>query len=106
MAASWSWMEQGPTTAIRRSSRPCSTAPMACRLRSTSVSIAGVTGRSSSSTAGETSARTAAMRTSSMRVVSSVPCCRGSSSMAGMGMGLVLGPGLGPGLVGLGFRCR
>ena len=46
-------MEQGPTTMIRRSSRPCSTSAISVRLRSTSVWISSETGSSSCNSAGE-----------------------------------------------------
>src|SRR5256885_7810778 len=60
-------MEQGPTTTMSRSSRPCSTSEMAARLVSTSCCAASGAGNHSCSRAGVIRGRTALMRRSSMR---------------------------------------
>ena len=77
-------MEQGPTTMIRRSSRPCSTSAISVRLRSTSVWISSETGSSSCNSAGEINGRTAAMRVSSMRVMSWVESAAPTSRVQGI----------------------
>ena len=69
-ACAWSCMEQEPTTAMSRSSSPCSTRAMPARLCSTKASAASGAGSHSCSSAGVSSGRTARMRMSLVRVAS------------------------------------